>query len=101
MISSSVSSIQANRSYMNANAVNVANVSSDGFAPTRTTMQESSKGGVRATFSQESIDSASKNQTDLSKELTDQISIEKSVGANVSAIKTQDDMFGSLLDIKV
>ncbi len=101
MISSNVSSIHANQSYMNANAVNVANANSDGFAPTRTTMQEGSKDSVRAAFSQESIDFASKSQTDLSKELTDQISIEKSVGANVSAIKTQDDMFGSLLDIKV
>ena len=100
MISSNISSIQAHQSYMNANANNVANVNSDGFAPTHTTMQ-SNGDAVKATFSQESIDSASKSQTDLTKELTDQISIEKTVGANVSAIKTQDAMFGSLLDIKV
>ena len=100
MISSNISSIQAHQSYMNANANNVANVNSDGFAPTRTTMS-SSGDAVKATFSQQNIDSASKSQTDLTKELTDQISIEKTVGANVSAIKTQDAMFGSLLDIKV
>jgi len=85
---------------MNANANNVANVNSDGFAPTRTTLQENGD-GVKAAFSQQSNDSTSKSQTDLTKELTDQVSIEKTVGANVSAIQTQDAMFGSLLDIKV
>ena len=36
----------------------------------------------------------------LTKEITDQISIEKVSEANVQAIRTQDQMFGSLLDIK-
>ncbi|MBN2896360.1 MAG: hypothetical protein JXK05_10790 [Campylobacterales bacterium] len=40
------------------------------------------------------------SQTDLSKELTDQMMIEKSVQSNASVIKTADEMLGSLLDTK-
>ncbi len=100
MISSNLSSIMANNSYMNATAANVANVSSDGFAPVKTTLNEGSNGGVRATFSQQSIDASMKSQTNLATELSNQIGIEASVSSNVTAIKTEDEMFGSLLDIK-
>jgi len=40
------------------------------------------------------------SNADLSKEIPKQIAIEKDVAANASVIKTQDDMLGSLLDIK-
>ncbi|MEA2110676.1 MAG: hypothetical protein U9P71_01375 [Campylobacterota bacterium] len=98
-VSSNTSSIQAHQSYMNVNATNIANTNSEGFAPARTTMHENGD-AVKATFSQESIDASSQSQTDLSKELTDQVNIERTLEANVSAIKVKDDMFGSLLDIK-
>ncbi len=39
-------------------------------------------------------------QTDLAKEMSDQIIIEKSVALNVETIKTADAMLGTLLDIK-
>jgi flagellar hook protein FlgE len=55
---------------MNSNAVNIANASKRG------------------------------NDVDLSKEMTDQVVGEKVNAVNVSAIKTQDEMLGSLLDIK-
>ena len=41
-----------------------------------------------------------KSSTDLAKELTDHIPIEKSVAVNVKAIRTQDEMYGTLLNIK-
>ncbi|QOP46715.1 hypothetical protein FM071_04820 [Sulfurimonas paralvinellae] len=41
-----------------------------------------------------------KSQTDLAKEIPDQVIIDGVAEANVAAIKTQDEMFGSLLDIK-
>ena len=41
-----------------------------------------------------------RSQTDLAKELTDQISTENATAVNVTAIKTQDEMLGSLLDIR-
>ncbi|RUM62517.1 MAG: hypothetical protein DSZ03_06605 [Sulfurimonas sp.] len=99
MISSNLSSIMANQSYMNASAANVANVSSDGFAPVQTTLNEGVSGGVRATFSQQSIDASMQSQTTLATEMTDQISIDASVTSNVAALKAQDEIFGSLLDV--
>ncbi len=100
MISSNLSSIVANQSYMNASAANVSNVSSDGFAPLQTTLHEGSSGGVRATFSQQSMDASARSQTNLAAEFTDQVAIETAVSSNVTTVKTQEKMFGSLLDIK-
>jgi len=48
-----------------------------------------------------SDDNGSKrSQTDLAKELTEQIVVEDVTASNVAAIKTQDDMLGTLLDLK-
>jgi hypothetical protein len=40
-------------------------------------------------------------EKDLTKSIPKQINVEKSQEANVTAIRTQDDMLGTLLDIKV
>jgi flagellar hook protein FlgE len=98
-ISNNVSSLQANQVFMNNNANNIANVNSNGFIPTDTQMIDN-KRSVEA-ISRVADDTGSKiSQTDLAKELPDQITIGGVAEANVSAIKTQDEMFGSLLDIK-
>lgn len=39
-------------------------------------------------------------QTDLSKEMTTQIIAQNATEANIASIKSADEMFGSLLDIK-
>lgn len=70
MISSNVSSLMSNQTYMNNSAHNVANVNTE------------------------------KSQTNLVKELTDQITIEKVAESNAKTIRTQDEMLGSLLDIR-
>jgi len=69
-ISTNVSSISAHQGMLNNSAHNVANASSD------------------------------KSQTDLAKEIPDQMLIQKTVAANANVIKAQDEMLGSLLDIK-
>ena len=98
-ISNNISSIGAHQSMLNNSAHNVANVNTDGFVPTGTTINDNS-GSVKAS-SHKADDTGSKiSQTDLVKELPDQIVTEKATSVNVSAIKTQDEMFGSLLDIK-
>ncbi len=79
MISSNVNSLQTNQTFMNNNAQNIAN--------SNTTKPSDS--------------SSEKSQTNLAKELTDQIVIENVNDANVASIKTQEQMFGSLLDITV
>ncbi|MDP3464525.1 MAG: hypothetical protein Q8R86_01995 [Sulfuricurvum sp.] len=100
MISSNVSSILSNQTYMNNNAANVANVNSDGYIPRTTTISETQNGGTKANTTM-AIDTSSKqSQTDLTKEITDQMAIEKITEVNVKAIQTQNEMLGSLLDIK-
>jgi len=98
-ISMNLSSLQANQTFMDVNANNVANVNTDGFIPTDTRMTNN-QNSVQANTTLADNNGSLKSQTDLTKELTDQITIGGVEKANVSAIKTQDEMFGSLLDIK-
>lgn len=100
MISSNVSSIASHQTWMNNNAHNVANVNTDGFTPQNTTISETQNGGTKANTTEASAKAGEKSKTDLSKELTDQIVIEKATQSNVQSIRTQDEMFGSLLDIR-
>ncbi len=98
-ISSNISSIKAHQTMMNTSGSDVANVNSDGYIPRDTTIS-GAEDSVTANI-REGSDSGSKmSQTDLAKELTSQIVAEDTVAVNVSAIKTQDEMLGSLLDIK-
>ncbi len=98
-ISNNVSSIQAHQTFLNTNANNIANVNSDGFIP-KDTRLEDKKGSVTASTVKADDSGSTKSQTNLAKEIPDQISIQAGVSANVEAIKTQDDVLGSLLDIK-
>lgn len=98
-ISNNISSIQAHQSMMNTSANNVANVNSDGFVP-RDTRMTANDGGVRANTRMADDNGSTKSQTDLAKEIPDQIVAQKATALNVTAIKAQDEMFGSLLDIK-
>lgn len=96
--SANVSSLIAHQGFANANAHNVANVNTDGFIPTRTTLNESA-GGVTANFQPAGDNGSSLSQTDLSKELTDQIVVQNGHEVQGTAIRTRDEMLGSLLDI--
>lgn len=98
-ISNNVSSMQAHQTMMNVNANNVANVNSDGFIP-KDARASGSLNSVSANIRSADENWSKKSQTDLSKEIPEQITISNATVANVSAIKTQDEMLGSLLDIK-
>ncbi len=98
-ISINVSSIQAHQTMMNSNANNVANANTDGFVPNDTRMSNN-KDSVVANTRQADNNGSLKSQTDLAKEIPDQITVQSATSVNVSAIKTQNEMFGSLLDIK-
>lgn len=92
-ISANLSSINAHAQGMDTSASNVANINTENYK-SRSTALSGSESGVKASSSQQS------SSTELTKELSDQIVIEKGIQANVDAIKTQDQMIGSLLDIK-
>lgn len=100
MISSNVSSILSNQTYMNNNASNVANVNTDRYIPRNTTISETQNGSTKANTSLAQDNGSLQSQTDLAKEMTDQITIQNTTVANVQAIRTQDEMLGSLLDIR-
>lgn len=89
------SSIVAHQDWMNNNANNIANVNTDGFNSTQTTIQNPNDGNVQA------VSSKTDGDTDLGRELTEQIPIEKAVSANAQAVKTYDEMIGSLIDLSV
>lgn len=100
MISSNVSSILSHQTFLNTNAHNVANVNTDGFIPQNTTIHENGTDSTKAVTSKATDTGASTSQTNLAKEITDQIMIENITEADVVAIRTQNEMLGSLLDIK-
>ena len=98
-ISNNVSSIQAHQTMLNNSASNVANVNTDGLRPRDTRMSEVA-GSVSANTSL-GVDSGSlRSQTDLTKEIPDQMVAQDASAVNIEAIRTQDEMIGSLLDIK-
>ncbi|MDD2367973.1 MAG: hypothetical protein PHQ90_01645 [Sulfuricurvum sp.] len=100
MISSNVSSLMSNQTFMNNSAANVANANTDSYVPRNTTISETQNGGTKANTTLATSTGSEKSQTDLTKEMTDQIAIEKIAASNVQAIRTQNEMLGSLLDIK-
>ena len=98
-ISSNISSIQSHQTMMNVNANNIANVNTDRFVPSDTRMS-GSDGAVSASVRKADDNASLKSQTNLTKEIPDQIVAQNAVAFNVSAIKTQDEMLGSLWDMK-
>ena len=99
-VSNNISSIGAHQTMLNASANNVANVNTDGFIPNDTRVTNSSNSSVTAYNVKADDNGSTKSQTDLAKEIPDQIIAQDATGVNVAAIKTQDQMFGTLLDIK-
>lgn len=98
-ISANISSISAHQTMMNTNANNIANVNSDGFIPSDTRVSTTSN-SVSANTRLADDNGSLKSQTDLAKEIPDQIVAQDATAVNITAIKTQDEMFGTLLDIK-
>lgn len=88
-------SMIAHQNWMNNNANNVANVNTDGYNSTQTNIQNSSEDDVQA------VSFTTEQGTNLAKELTEQIPIEKAVGANAKAVQAYDEMIGSLIDLTV
>lgn len=87
------SAMMAMSNWMNNSANNVANVNTEKYNATQTTITEQNSAIVAQS-------SKTTQGTDLATEFTDQISIDKSMKANATTIKTEDEMIGSLLNMK-
>ena len=84
---------------MNTSANNIANVNTDRFVPTDTKVV-GDENFLRADNTKADDTGSKTSQTDLAKEMTTQIVAQDATAVNVNAIRTQDEMLGSLLDIK-
>lgn len=98
-ISNNISSIQSHQKMMDTTANNVANVNTDGFVPSSTRISNTGN-SVSASNAKADDTGSAKSQTDLAKEIPNEIVAQDATAINVTAIKTQDEMLGSLLDMK-
>jgi flagellar hook protein FlgE len=87
-----VSSMNAYNDWLTNNSNNIANVNTKDYKASDTNITNI-QGDVNA------ITSQSSSGTDLTKELTDQISITNGFKADVTAVKTQDQMIGTVLNL--
>ena len=85
--------MMAMSNWMNNSSNNVANVNTEKYGAVQTTINNQNNSVVAQS-------SQTNNGTDLATEFTDQIVIDKSFEANADTIRTQDEMLGSLLDMK-
>ena len=90
MIGSNLNALTAHTAWMGNNAHNIANVNTPEFGATATRIDAGPNAVAQPTAS----------PTDLSRELPEQIVIEGGFAAQISAIRTQDEMLGTLLDTK-
>jgi flagellar basal-body rod protein FlgC len=110
-LGSGLSAISAFTVKMNVTANNVANVNTDGFKKSRTTLNEGSFGGVRPEVDQVNTPGNIKQVTDengthavetsnvdLAEELGESIVTKSAYKANLKSIQVADEMLGSLLD---
>ncbi len=97
-VDSSVSSIYAHQDLLNSSSHNIANSNTKNFERTQTTIEEQGKNGVKAVFEKVENNNPYSN-TDLTKEITDQIISYHVIGANAVALKTQNSVEDTLLDI--
>ncbi|WP_300367176.1 flagellar biosynthesis protein FlgE [Hydrogenimonas sp.] len=89
MISDSITAMTAHRTWMNQNAHNVANVNTEAFDASRTVI----------TNGPEAVSEPTGQPTDLSRELPEQVVISGGFEAQLSTIRTEDEMLGTLLDM--
>lgn len=110
-LDSGLSAISAFSVKLNVTANNIANLNSDGFKKSRTTLKEGQFGGVEPDVDQVNtpghtqpiaengdVRQVEASTVDLAEEFTDSISTQSGYKANLKTIQTYDEMLGSLLD---
>ena len=88
------SAVQAYGTSLQVSADNVANMNTDNRTASRTTFQENRSGGVTATVS------PTGDTVDISKEVVNLMMDEEGVAANITVMKTDNEMTEELLGIK-
>ncbi|HIJ95942.1 MAG TPA: hypothetical protein HPP94_09440 [Desulfuromonadales bacterium] len=88
------SALQAFTTSQQVTAHNVANLNTENFTASRTTLQTTGNGGVSATVS------GTGDTVDISREAVNLISNTSGVKTNLKVLKAADDMTKELLSIK-
>ncbi|MFA7384427.1 MAG: flagellar basal body rod C-terminal domain-containing protein [Desulfurivibrionaceae bacterium] len=112
-IHSALSGLTAIQKKIEANVNNVANVNTDGYKKTRVTLQEQEPQGTQVVAQQIQTPGplvpeqtslgetmVEKSNVELSEELPSMMLSRRFFQANLKIVQVQDEMLGSLLDIK-
>ena len=112
-VSASLSGLSAQQRKVETTAHNVANVETDGFEKTRLTLEEGPQGGVTSRvetvttpgplaleLTAEGERLVERSNVDLTEEIPSLVLARRAYEADVKVIQTEDEMVGSLLDIK-
>jgi flagellar hook protein FlgE len=111
-INSTVSALQANKTTLGVTADNIANVNTDEFKKSRTTMMEGVNGDVEVNINRIStpghpyqeldgnqlVEKESSN-VNMEEEVPEMMVTQRSYEANLKVLQTHDKMLGTLLDI--
>lgn len=100
MLDSAIAGFGAHQGWLNANSHNIANVNTDRFRSTNTTIDENAVSNPKANFKISADSGGDMSQTDLTKEMSDMVVAERGFEVNAPVVKTKDEILGTLLDIK-
>lgn len=100
MLDSAIAGFGAHQWWLSANSHNIANVNTDGFKPINTLIGEDAMSNPKATFKLSTKGEGGMSQTDLTKEMGDMIVAKRGFEVNAPVARTEDEILGSLLDIK-
>ena len=111
-VNNNITALSALNKRMGVTANNIANVNTDGFKKSRTVFSEGQNGDVKVSINQidtpglpnpdaedDPTRAAELSNVDLTEEIPRMIPTQRSYDANLIAIKTQDEMVGTLVDI--
>lgn len=111
-INASTSGLAAHDRKLRTTSNNIANLNTDGFKKSRAVLQEAPREGVRVTIRREdtpgppNLDAADypdlpgeRSNVSLTEEIPELMNGSRGYQANLKALKTEDEMIGSLLDM--
>ncbi len=113
-IAASMNAIQAVAERFNRTGRNIANLNTNGYKADRVVFGEGpqpgtvqanvsvdlSPGPVRAEETEEGMELVEMSNVDLAKEMVNMMIDQRSIEANLKALKTADQMLGTIIDIK-
>jgi flagellar hook protein FlgE len=111
-INSNISALAAFGKKMAVSSNNIANLESEGFKKSRAVLLEGEQGGVivdierldtpgdvRVEYREDGVTERELSNVDLAQEITDTLSTQRGYEANLKAVKVQDELIGTILDI--